>query len=62
MADNKTKPTNSSVVAFIDALTDPTKHADGKALVKLMQSAAGEKARIWGPSIIGFRSWVRKRA
>ena len=53
MADNKTKPTKLSVAAFIDALTDETKRADAKALVKLMQNATGEKPKMWGPSIIG---------
>jgi hypothetical protein len=57
MADNQTKPTKLSVAAFIDALTDETKRADAKALVKLMQSATGEKAEMWGPSIIGFGSY-----
>src|ERR1700682_1053253 len=56
MADNKTKPTQVSVTAFIDALTDETRRADAKALVKLMQSASGEKPKMWGPSIIGFGS------
>ncbi|MBZ5625001.1 MAG: DUF1801 domain-containing protein [Acidobacteriia bacterium] len=54
MAENKTKPTKLSVAAFIDALTDETRRADAKALVKLMQSATGEKPKMWGPSIIGF--------
>jgi hypothetical protein len=57
MTDNKTKPTKLSVAAFIDALADPTRRADAKALVKVMQSAAGEKPRMWGPSIIGFGSY-----
>ena len=57
MADNKTKPTKVSVSAFIDALTDETKRADAKVLVKLMQSATGEKPKMWGPSIIGFGSY-----
>jgi hypothetical protein len=57
MADNKTKATKSSVPAFIDAITDPSRRADAKALVKLMQSAAGEKPKMWGPSIIGFGSY-----
>jgi Domain of unknown function (DU1801) len=56
MADNKTKPTELSVAAFIDAITDPIRRADAKALVKLMQGAAGEKPKMWGPSIIGFGS------
>jgi Domain of unknown function (DU1801) len=57
MAENKTKPIKLSVAAFIDSLTDPARRADAKALVKLMQSAAGEKPRMWGPSIIGFGSY-----
>src|SRR5437879_6245303 len=57
MADNKTKPTTASVAAFIDALTDQSKRADAKVLVKLMQSATGEKPKMWGPSIIGFGSY-----
>ena len=57
MADNKTKPTKLSVAAFIDGLTDRARRADAKALVKVMQSASGEKPRMWGPSIIGFGSY-----
>jgi hypothetical protein len=57
MADNKTKPTKVSVSAFIDAVTDETKRADAKALVKLMQRATGEEPKMWGPSIIGFGSY-----
>ena len=60
MAQNKTKPTKSSVAAFIDAVADPARRADAKALVKLMQTAAGEKAKMWGPSIIGFGSYHYK--
>ena len=56
MAENKTKPTEVSVAAFIDALTDQIKRADAQALVKLMHRATGEKPTMWGPSIIGFGS------
>jgi hypothetical protein len=56
MADNKTKPTKLSVATFIDAITDSARRADAKALVKMMQRASGEKAQMWGPSIIGFGS------
>ena len=54
MADNKTKPTKLSVSAFIDAITDQSRRADAKLLVKLMQKASGEKPKMWGASIIGF--------
>jgi hypothetical protein len=60
MAENKTKPTKLSVTGFIDGLTDQAKRADAKALVKVMQSAAGEKPKMWGPSIIGFGSYHYK--
>ena len=57
MADNKTRPTNVSVATFIDALTDENRRADAKLLVRLMESATGEKPRMWGPSIVGFGSY-----
>ncbi len=57
MAKNKTRPTKVSVTAFINALADPARRTDAKALVKLMQSAAREKPKMWGPSIIGFGSY-----
>ena len=60
MAENKTKPSKLSVTSFIDTLTDPARRADAKALVKLMQTAAGEKPKMWGPSIIGFGSYHYK--
>jgi hypothetical protein len=56
MAENKTKATKLSVAAFIGALTDQTRRADAKALVKLMRSATGENPKMWGPSIVGFGS------
>lgn len=57
MADNKTKPTKSSVNGFINALMDQTRCADARTLVKLMQNATGEKPKMWGPAIIGFGSY-----
>jgi hypothetical protein len=57
MAESKTKPTSLSVAAFIDALTDRTRRAEAKTLVKLMRSAAGDKPKMWGKSIISFGSY-----
>jgi hypothetical protein len=56
MAENKTKPTEVSVAAFIEAIADPAKRADAKALVKLMREVTGEEPKMWGQSIIGFGS------
>lgn len=57
MAENKTKATEVSVAEFVDALEDATRRADAKALIKMMQRAAGEKPKMWGPSIVGFGSY-----
>ena len=54
MAVNKTRPTEVSVAAFVDALTEPTRRSDAKAIIKLMKNATGDKPKMWGPSIIGF--------
>jgi len=55
MAENKTRPTEGSVDAFIDSLPE-ARRADVRALVKLMQSVSRQKPTMWGPSIIGFGS------
>jgi hypothetical protein len=57
MAENKTKSTQISVPVFLDGLADETKRGDAKALVMLMQNASREKAKMWGPSIVGFGSY-----
>jgi hypothetical protein len=54
VAANKTKPTEVSVSTFVDALMEPARRLDAKALVKLMKKATSEKPKMWGPSIIGF--------
>lgn len=59
-AENKTKVTGSSVGAFVDVIEDETRRADAKALVKLMQDATGEKAKMWGPSIVGAGTYHYK--
>jgi hypothetical protein len=54
MAENKTRATAASVDDFLDALPDPQRRADAKALRALMERASGELAAMWGPSIVGF--------
>jgi hypothetical protein len=56
MPENKTKPTTLSVSAYIGGLEDPTRRSEAKELIELMQRATGEKAELWGPSIVGFGS------
>ncbi len=60
MAANKTQINDLSVAAFIDQIPDPAQRADAKTLVKLLQSATGEKPKMWGPSIVGFGAYHYK--
>ena len=54
MAENKTKATELSVAAYIEAIEDEGKREDAKVLVKMLTKVSGKKAVMWGPSIVGF--------
>lgn len=54
MAEAKTKPTKASVNAFIAAVSNPTRRADARTVLKLMRRVSGVAPRMWGPSIVGF--------
>ena len=54
MAENKTKPTEVSVDAFLDAVPDPVRREDGRVLRAMMERLSGYPAKMWGPSIVGF--------
>ena len=57
MVENKTKPTDVSVDAFLDSVEHPARRADGKTLRAMMERVTGEPAVMWGPSIVGFGSY-----
>ena len=52
-SDNKTKPTEITVEAFLAGVS-PERAAEARALCALMERASGETATMWGPSISGF--------
>ena len=54
MSDLKTRPNESSVEAFIDAVDHPRRREDARILLDLMHRVTGEKPVMWGPSIVGF--------
>ena len=54
MTENKTQRTNASVSAFLAAIADRQRQRDAKALAALMRKATGEKAAMWGSSIVGY--------
>jgi hypothetical protein len=53
-SENKTKQTKKRVSEFIDAIKDQEKRNDSLVLVQIMESATGEKGRMWGETIVGF--------
>lgn len=59
-AELKTKKTQVSVAAFLDAVPNETRRRDGKAVAKMMAEASGEKAAMWGPTIVGYGSYHYK--
>ena len=57
---NKTTETTNSVTDFLNTVADETKRADSLQLVKIMTKQTGFKAKMWGPSIVGFGSYHYK--
>lgn len=57
MAAAKTRPTDASVDAFIDAAEAARRVEEGRRLVQLMREETGEEPVMWGPSMVGFGSY-----
>ncbi len=57
---NKTRETAASVAEFIDSIDHQRKREEARELVALLERVTGEKAVLWGPSIIGFGSYHYK--
>ena len=62
MAENKTKATDASVEAYLDAIADDQRREDCRALAKLMTKVSKAKPVMWGSSIVGFGSYHYKYA
>lgn len=57
MREPKTRKTQASVRAFIAAVPDAQRRKDAAAVLEMMAEVTGEKAAMWGPSIVGFGSY-----
>lgn len=57
MAEIKTKPTDTDVTAFLEAVPNERRRAEGFAMLELMRRVTNQPAVIWGPSIVGFGSY-----
>lgn len=60
MAKNKTVFTENSVTDFIQNIDNDQKQKDSFQLIEIMEMVSGEKAKMWGPSIVGFGSYYYK--
>jgi Domain of unknown function (DU1801) len=57
MAELKTKPTTVKAKDFIAALENDTRRKDAQTLLQLFEKITGWKAKMWGPTIIGFGAY-----
>lgn len=60
MGTIKTLVSNASVKDFINTVPDERKRKDSFTLLELFTKVTGEKAKMWGSSIIGFGSYHYK--
>lgn len=62
MYEPKMKETERSVIDFIETVENEKKKADAYRLLDIFEEVTGYKAKMWGPSIIGFGSYHYKYA
>jgi hypothetical protein len=62
VAENKTQATGASVTAFINSIDDKQKRADVRKVAAMMRKATGKRAKMWGPSIVGYGTYHYKYA
>ncbi|TQO36893.1 uncharacterized protein DUF1801 [Arenibacter algicola] len=60
MTENKTRPNNNSVIAFLNSVEGEEKSKDSHALLQMFKSITLEPAVMWGESIVGFGSYHYK--
>lgn len=53
----KTKPTERSVIEFIEQVENVKKREDAFHLLDIFTETTSYEAKMWGPSIIGFGSY-----
>jgi hypothetical protein len=57
MAENKTKPTDASVDAYIASRASEQQHVDCRQLMALLKRVTRQPPKMWGPSIVGYGSY-----
>jgi len=62
MAENKTQKTTASAAEYINGVPDAQKRADCKAIARMIRTATGKNAKMWGTSLIGYGTYDYKYA
>ncbi|MBN9613073.1 MAG: DUF1801 domain-containing protein [Actinobacteria bacterium] len=57
MAQQKTRPSDADVQAFLEAVTPTVRREDGLRLARILQEVTGADPVLWGPSIVGYGSY-----
>ena len=57
MAQNKTQRNDGDVLAYLESVANKRRREDSLALLTMMAEATGERAEMWGTSIVGFGSY-----
>lgn len=52
--EQKTRPTDADVEAFLESIEDEEMRHDARRLVRLMRGVTRRPPVMWGPSIVGF--------
>ena len=60
MGELKTRRNSASVQKYLAGVKDEGQRKDCKELLRLFSQASGEKAAMWGTSIVGFGSYHYK--
>lgn len=60
MTKNKTEFTDKNVDDFLQTLESEQKRKDSYELIALMEKITGEKAKMWGSTIVGFGNYHYK--
>lgn len=58
MAEPKTRRTGASVADFIAAVPNERRRRDARTVQRIMEQVTGEKAEMWGPTIVGFGAYT----
>jgi hypothetical protein len=60
MSENKTRPTDQSVIDFLNGVKHNTRREDSFTLLEMMSEVTDADPVMWGSSIVGFGSYHYK--